>query len=101
VSFNVVHSVTCLFIIVSSYCKPYNLHNLHIVIFQYPLYTIMVFDEWRNDIPVAFFVVSRTREQDLQHVFQALQNKIHTVKRDWAPSSIIVDNAQAEINTMR
>ena len=101
VSFNDIHSVTCRDIIACSYCKPSSLYNVHIVVFQYPLYTIMVFDEWRNGIPVAFFVKSRTREQDLHPVLQALQIRIHTLKRDWAPSSIIVDNAQAKFNTLR
>ena len=68
---------------------------------QYPLYTIMAFDEWRNDILVAFFVISRTREQDLHPVLHALHQRVHSLKTDWSPSSIIVDNAQAEINTLR
>ena len=29
---------------------------------QYPLYTVMVFDDWRNGILVAFFVILRTHE---------------------------------------
>ena len=61
----------------------------------------MVFDEWRNGIPVAFFVISRTREQDLIPVLQALHNKVADYIPNWCPSSIIVDNAQAEINTLR
>ena len=61
----------------------------------------MVFDEWRTGIPVAFIVTSRTREQDLHHVLQALQKRVRTLKRDWGPTSIIVDNAQAELNTLR
>ena len=61
----------------------------------------MEFDEWRNDIHVAFFIISRTREQDLHHVLQVLQNRVHTLKGDWAPSSIIVDKAHAKINTLR
>ena len=68
---------------------------------QYPLYTIMAFDEWRNGIPVAFFVISRTREQDLDPVLQALHHRVQSIKTDWCPSSIILDNAQAEINTLR
>ena len=60
----------------------------------------MVFDAWRNGIPVAFFVISRTREQDLHPVLQALHRRVQTIKKDWNPSSIIVDNAQAEINTL-
>ena len=68
---------------------------------QYPLYTVMVFDDWRNDIPVAFFAISRSREQDLVHVLQALHNRVAKTNATWCPSSIIVDNAQAEINTLR
>jgi hypothetical protein len=67
---------------------------------QYPLYTVMVFDDWRNGIPVAFFVISRTREHDLRPVLQALYERVQITKYDWNPSSIIVDNAQAEINTL-
>lgn len=60
----------------------------------------MVFDDWRNGIPVAFFAISRMREQDLVPVLQALHKRVSKVKKDWSPSSIIVDNAQAEINTL-
>ena len=61
----------------------------------------MVFDDWRNGIPVAFFAISRTREQDLLPVLQALHNRVARNNAAWSPSSIIVDNAQAEINTLR
>ena len=60
----------------------------------------MVFDDWRNGIPVAFFVISRAREQDLHPVLLALHHKVQSIKLDWNPFSIIVDNAQAEINTL-
>lgn len=76
-------------------------NGYHMLGFQYPLYTIMAFDEWRNGIPVAFFVISRSREQELLPVLEALHQKIQCLKSDWTPSSIIVDNAQAEINTLR
>jgi hypothetical protein len=61
----------------------------------------MVFDDWRNGIPVAFFAISRSREQDLTPVLQALHNRVSTHNTNWSPSSIIVDNAQAELNTLR
>ena len=70
-------------------------------LWQYPLYTVMVFDDWRNGITVAFFAISQTREQDLIPVLQALHNKVARNNATWSPSSIIVDNAQAEINTLR
>ena len=61
----------------------------------------MVFDNWRNDIHVVFFAISHTREQDLVHVLQALHMRVSKTNSEWSPSSIIVDNAQAEINTLR
>ena len=70
-------------------------------LYQYPLYTVMVFDNWRNGIPVAFFAISRSREQDLTPVLQALHSRVLKKNATWSPSSIVVDCAQAEINTMR
>ena len=60
----------------------------------------MVFDDWRNEIPVAFFVISRSREDDLRPVLDALHCNVQSLHETWSPSSIIVDNAQAEINTL-
>ena len=68
---------------------------------QYPLYTIMVFDEWRNGILVAWFITSSSKEEDLTPVLAALKDKIVAAMPDWKPSSIIVDNAQAEINALQ
>jgi hypothetical protein len=68
---------------------------------QYPLYTLMVFDEWRNGIPVAFFVISSAKEKDLFPVLWSLREKVHKVCPSWEPSAFIVNNAQAEINVLR
>ena len=91
-------------VILSSYlfqpCIAFILKLMFCIFPQYPLYIVMVFDDWRNGIPVAFFVISRTREQDLSPVLQALHQRVQSVNSDWNPSSIIVDNAQAEINTL-
>ncbi len=35
---------------------------------QYPLYTLMVFDEWQNWIPIAFIVIGKSQENDLDPV---------------------------------
>jgi len=60
----------------------------------------MVFDDWRNGIHVAFFAISRMQEDDLIPVLQSLHDRVTTRKENWSPSAIIVDNAQAEINTL-
>ena len=61
----------------------------------------MVFDDWRNGLPVAFFVISRSCEHDLRHVLDALHCNVQSLHETWSPTSIIVDNAQAEINTLK
>ena len=61
----------------------------------------MVFNDWRNGIFVAFLIISRSCEQNLYHVLQALHCRLQTIVDDWNPFAIIVDNAQAETNTLR
>jgi hypothetical protein len=36
--------------------------------FAIPLYTLMVFDEWQNGIPVAFIVIGKNTKNDLHRV---------------------------------
>lgn len=67
---------------------------------QYPLYTVMVFDEWGNGLPGAFFVISSTKEKGLELVLGALRSKLRAVNPDWEPAAIIVDNSQAELNVL-
>jgi hypothetical protein len=61
----------------------------------------MAFDDWQNGIPVAFFIVSRIREAPIKLVLQALDMHMKNIHNTWRPSSLIVDHAQAEINTLR
>lgn len=70
-------------------------------VLQYPLYTIIIFDEWINAIFVAFFVVSQTRKHDLHHVLHVLHYTNQTLNDDWKPSSNIVDNTQTKINMLK
>lgn len=59
----------------------------------------MVFDDWRNVILVAFFVVLRSCKDVLKPMFDALHYNIHNLHKTLL---IIVDNAQAEIiNTLK
>ena len=48
-----------------------------------------------------FFAISHMREQNLIPVLQSLHDRVTTRRKNWSPSSIIVDNAQAELNTLR
>lgn len=68
---------------------------------QCPLYTIMVFDEWQNGIPVAWFITSNSKEEDLTLVLTTLKDKMVATMPTWKPFSIIVDNAQVEITALQ
>ena len=70
-----------------------------ICLWQYPLYTVMVFDDWRNGIPIVYLVISCTQEHGLILVLQSLHDRVTRLRENWHPSSIVVDNAHAEINT--
>jgi hypothetical protein len=59
---------------------------------------MMVFDEWKNGVPIAFIVIGKSRENDLHLILQSLSQKM---PNDWMLSAIIVDNTQAEINFLR
>ena len=47
------------------------------------------------------FVVLRYCKDDLRHMLDTLYSNVQTFYKTWSPSSIIVDNAQAIINTLR
>ena len=64
---------------------------------QYPLYTIMVFDEWQNGISVAWFITSSSKEEDLTPILATLKDKIVAAMPTWKSSSLIVDNAEQRL----
>lgn len=68
---------------------------------QFPLYTLMVFDEWHNGIPVAFILTSRCAEADLTPWMAALNERMTAENPEWRPSAFIVDCAQGKINAIK
>jgi hypothetical protein len=65
---------------------------------QYPLYTVIVFDQWQNGIPVAFVITSKCAEEDILLWFTSLRDCVLKFKPDWHPNAVIVDCAKAELN---
>lgn len=63
--------------------------------FQFPLYTLMVFDEWFNRIPVAYCITSKCRQSDLSPWMMALNDRLCQFQPDWRPNAFISDCAQA------
>jgi hypothetical protein len=65
---------------------------------QYPLYIVMVFDEWQNGIPVAFIITSKCTKEDILHWLTSLCNRMVKHREDWYSNALIVDCAKAELN---
>ena len=68
---------------------------------QYPLYTVMVFDEWEQGIPVAFTIQGKSRAVDIVPWLRKLNARCQAVMSDWRPNAFVVDNNQVELNAIR
>jgi hypothetical protein len=53
----------------------------------------MVFDEWQNGIPIAYFITSSSKEKHLQPILETLTLKAACINPEWKPSTVIVENA--------
>jgi len=63
---------------------------------MYHLFTLVVFDEWHNGIPIAWVITSRQKEDDIYDWLWALKLSINNEDLDWKPSCFIVDDAIQE-----
>lgn len=68
---------------------------------QYPLYTVMVFDEWEQGIPVAFTIQGKSRQEDITKWLTKLRDRCLKVRPDWRPNAVVTDNDNAELNAIR
>jgi hypothetical protein len=53
----------------------YCLMMSRILVLQFPLYTFMVFDKWRNGIPIAFIIMKQNKQIDLSPWMTELKRK--------------------------
>jgi hypothetical protein len=60
----------------------------------------MVFDEWENDIPIAFVIIGKSNEKNILPGIQELNARCCAVQPSWKPGSLIVDNAKAKLNVI-
>jgi hypothetical protein len=65
---------------------------------QYLLYTVMVFDEWHNGVPVVYVITSRCQEEDILAWLSKLRDRVIGLKPEWMPNAVIVDCVQVELN---
>lgn len=62
---------------------------------------MMVFDNWRNGVPVAFVITARSKQSDLAPWMCALKDKLKGIRFDWEPTAFVLDDADNEINSLR
>ncbi len=63
---------------------------------MYHLFTLVVFDEWHNGIPIAWVITSRQKECDIYDWLWALKLFANNEDKHWKPSCFIVDDAIQE-----
>jgi hypothetical protein len=74
--------------------------NVPFLCVQFPLYMVMVFDKWHNGVLIAFIITKRSKQIDLFPWMTELKKKAVGASLEWHPNAFIVDDAQAEINTI-
>ena len=65
---------------------------------QYPLYTVLVFDEHFNGIPVAWVMAKSETADTITAWLRSLVAKARAVNPNFRPLCVIVDDCQAEMN---
>jgi hypothetical protein len=58
------------------YVHPMSNVTIFPVWLQFPLYTLMVFDDWLNGVPVAYIITSSSKQPDLEPWMRALATKL-------------------------
>jgi hypothetical protein len=62
---------------------------------------MMVFDQWHNDIHVAYYITSQCQQEDLTPWTHTLNKSIHNIYPSWDPNAFIVEYVQGEINYIK
>ena len=68
---------------------------------KYPLFLLLVFDDWRNDIPVAWVLTSRMTEEDVVMWLEPLRRHLQQHRENFLPSCFIVDDADYQRNAIK
>ena len=68
---------------------------------KFHLFILMEFDDFRNDVPIAWVITSRQKEDDLIQWLTALRAKTITIQPEWHPNCFIVDGAIHKRNVIK
>eukprot|EP01018_Ginkgo_biloba_P012312 Gb_07242 [translate_table: standard] len=69
--------------------------------YGYQLYTLMVFDQFQNGVPITWVVSSRDTTSDIEEWLQAIFYARVKEKPDWKVCTFMIDDAAAEIKALR
>ncbi|MCO5594264.1 hypothetical protein L7F22_048291 [Adiantum nelumboides] len=68
---------------------------------QFYLYTILVFDAFRNGVPIAWAITSSACQSNITTWLAALRNRVLNLHKGWEPNAFMVDDAEADIQALR
>ncbi|MCO5559038.1 hypothetical protein L7F22_012630 [Adiantum nelumboides] len=69
--------------------------------YKFQLYTVLVFDGFRNGVPVAWVITSSSTRVNTSSWLTALRNRAFDHCKAWDPNAWMVDDAEAEILSLR
>jgi hypothetical protein len=61
----------------------------------------MVFDGWKNDFLVRYIIISRSKQNDLSKWMDGINRKMQESKPNWKPNAFIINDVNAEINSLK
>jgi hypothetical protein len=70
-------------------------------VLKYPLFSLLVFDDWTNGIYVAWVFTSRMIEEDPVMWLEPLRMHLQQYREDFLPSCFIVDDADYQMNAIK
>ena len=68
---------------------------------KFHLFTLVVFDDFRNGVQIAWIITSRQNKKNLIQWLTALRVKAMKVQLEWRPSCFIVDDEIHERNAIK
>lgn len=68
---------------------------------QYPLCTLLVFDSRQHALPVAWIITRSFAKPDVSKWMKALLVRAHGIDIGWKVSGFLIDDAAAEIDSIR
>ncbi|MCO5613306.1 hypothetical protein L7F22_067582 [Adiantum nelumboides] len=69
--------------------------------YKFHLYSVLVFDAFRNGVPVAWVITSSSTRVNISSWLTSLRNRVLDHCKGWEPNAWMVDDAEAEILSLR